>query len=71
MEIVFPGTYLGLSTEFKLGSGVYEEGGKLYAGIAGKASTYTNEDGSKRITIDSSVIGNYLLTSDIYKDIMV
>lgn len=60
MDIIFPGTYLGLATEFKIGTGVYEEGGKLYAGVTGKASTYKSESGTKEIFIDTSTSEGYV-----------
>ena len=59
MERVVPGKLLGTSSEYKPGTGIYEEKGKLYAGIMGDPYIVTTEDKSKIVNIQPAGCNSY------------
>ncbi len=49
--IATPGRLLGTAAEYRAGTGVYEEKGKLYAGISGRVMVTAGESGAKSVAI--------------------
>ena len=59
MDKALPGTFLGTAGEFKVGTGVYEDKGKLYAGITGKVVVFASENGGKTLNIEPALTDSY------------